>query len=242
MSKVCAVIPTYRNASTVVDVVRRTLGYLSDVFVVCDGCVDGTAGLLEESGLPVKLISYPKNRGKGHALKTGFREALRCGFDYALTIDSDGQHYPEDIPAMLSALRECPGALVVGCRDLRSDNMPSGNTFANRFSNFWFRLQTGCALRDTQSGFRIYPLAKLPPLWLVPPRYEAELEMLVLMSWKGLAPVQVPVRVLYQAPGERVSSFRPGRDFARISALNTVLCLLAVTYGYPRKLISLLGR
>ena len=114
--------------------------------------------------------------------------------------------------------------------------MPSGNTFANRFSNFWFHLQTGLRLPDTQTGFRVYPLLHLPCLKLLTYRYESELELLVFSAWRGVHIVPVPVSVSY--PADRVSHFRPFRDFLRISLLNTVLCLLAIVYGYPRMLLN----
>ena len=114
--------------------------------------------------------------------------------------------------------------------------MPAGNTFANRFSNFWFRLQTGISLPDTQTGFRLYPLHHLPCLRLLTARYESELELLVFSAWRGVRLVPVGISVNY--PDDRVTHFRPFWDFFRISLLNSVLCILALVYGYPRMLIT----
>lgn len=229
-SQICAVIPTYENRRTVVDVVRRTLSQGLPVIVVDDGSSDGTSDAL--AGEDIVLVRHPVNRGKGRALQTGLREARRRGYRFALTLDADGQHLPEDIPVLLQAAGE--RTLVVGSRDLTADGMPAGNTFANRFSNFWFALQTFHPIPDTQTGFRIYPLEDLPSLHLLTARYEAELALLVFSAWKGLHLAPVPVRVNY--PEDRVSHFRPFHDFARISVLNTVLCLVALVYGYPRML------
>jgi len=241
--RICAVIPTYRNAGTVVDVVRRTLAFLPDVIVVNDGSPDNTDEVLAEAALPVTLVSYADNRGKGGALKAGFSKARELGYDYAITVDSDGQHFPEDIPVFLEALEKNPGAMIIGSRNLNAENMPGKNTFANKFSNFWFHLQTAHDIPDTQTGFRAYPLARLPWLGLLTSRYEAELELLVFSAWKGLQLVPVSIRVYYPPAGERVSSFRPFWDFFRISVLNTVLCVLAVVYGYPSMLIhKIIGR
>ena len=228
---ICILIPAFNNGGTVGAVVERALATGLPVIVVNDGSTDGTAEIL--SRLPVTVVSYGKNRGKGHALKTGFRKATGLGYDYAVTIDADGQHFPEDIPALLDHAEK--DRLVVGSRNLNAEGMPSGNTFANRFSNFWFTLQTGERVPDTQSGFRIYSLGTLPPLWMVPSRYEAELLLLVLSAWKGVRIDSVPIRICY--PEDRVSHFRPHADFARISVLNVILCLLAVVYGYPRLLM-----
>ena len=229
----CTVIPTYNNARTVADIVQRTLTVCPDVIVVNDGSTDDTLAVLEP--LKIQLISYRRNRGKGHALHMGLNAARKAGFNYAVTLDSDGQHCPEEIPALVAAACD-DDTLVVGSRNLRADGMPSGNTFANRFSNFWFRLQTGIRLPDTQTGFRLYPLHHLPCLGLLTARYESELELLVFSAWRGVRLVPVGISVSY--PDDRVSHFRPFWDFLRISLLNTVLCLLALVYGYPRMLIN----
>lgn len=242
MNKVCAIIPTYDNGTTVLDVVCRVLDHLPDIIVVDDGSTDGTADAITASGLPVTLVRYSSNRGKGHALVAGFRRAMDMGFDYAVTIDSDGQHFPDDIPLLLQAHRQHPLALVVGERDFNQDNMPGGNSFANKFSNFWFRLQTGIPLRDTQTGFRLYPLRRLRWLGVTTSRYEAELQMLVFAAWHGTELLPVPVRVYYPPAGQRVTHFRPFKDFARISLLNTVLCFGAVVYGWPMRLLRSLRK
>lgn len=237
---ICIVIPTYNNAGTICDVAGRAVAQGYPVIVVNDGSTDQTATLLEQSGLPLTVLNHPYNRGKGIALRTALTYAHAQGFRYAITLDADGQHFPEDVPVLVEALSQHPGALIVGSRNLQAENMPGGNTFANRFSNFWFRVQTARSLPDTQTGFRAYPLDRLPSLRILTSRYEAELELLVFSAWKGIELVPVAIRVCY--PENRVSSFRPFRDFFRISVLNTLLCVLAIVYGYPSMLIHKLFR
>ncbi|MBQ7527730.1 MAG: glycosyltransferase [Bacteroidaceae bacterium] len=230
---ICVVIPTYNNAGTIADVVRRVLTHCLDVIVVCDGSTDETLSILQ--GIEgITVVSYDRNAGKGTALKRGFKKALEMGFAYAITLDADGQHFPEDIPTMLHANQKHPGALIVGRRKgLEKAERSKGSKFANAFANFWFAIQTGHRLKDTQTGFRLYPLKKLRGLSLLTSRYEAELELLVFASWHGVEIVSVPVNVFYPKPEERVSHFRPIPDFSRIFILNTVLCVLAVVYGLP---------
>ena len=230
---ICVVIPTYNNAGTIADVVRRALEYCLDVIVVADGCTDQTLDILQ--GIEgITIVSCAKNGGKGSALKRGFKQALQMGFAYAITLDADGQHFPEDIPTMLQANQKHPGALIVGeRRGLDAMERSKGSKFANAFANFWFAIQTGRRLKDTQTGFRLYPLKKLRGLSLLTSRYEAELELLVFASWHGIKIVSVPVNVYYPKPEERVSHFRPIADFSRIFVLNTILCILAVVYGLP---------
>lgn len=242
----CTVIPTYNNARTVADIVRRTMAVCKDVIVVNDGSTDSTMHELQPFGDTITLISYSRNRGKGYALRRGLEAARKAGFHYAVTIDSDGQHSPEEIPTLIDALPASGTprpTLIVGSRwqdvgnaDNLPQGMPAGNTFANRFSNFWFLVQTGRRLPDTQTGFRVYPLRHLPCLSLLTYRYESELELLVLSAWRGVNIKPVPVSVSY--PDDRVSHFRPFRDFFRISLLNTLFCLLAIVYGYPRMIIT----
>ena len=232
---ICIIIPTYNNAGTICDVVGRAAAQGCPVVVVNDGSTDDTAARLAASPASFTLLTHARNRGKGVALRTGLSYAREKGFRYAITLDGDGQHYPEDIPVLVEALTQHPGALIVGSRNLSAENMPGGNTFANRFSNFWFRVQTARTLPDTQTGYRAYPLDRLPSLRLLTARYEADLTLLVFSAWKGLELVPVAIRVCY--PENRVSSFRPFLDFFRISVLNTLLCVLALVYGYPRMLI-----
>lgn len=234
---ICVVIPTYNNGGTIGRVVAGALEQCDSVIVVNDGSTDATPGIL--SGLAkegLTVVTLDRNSGKGAALKAGFRKALDMGFAYAITLDGDGQHYPEDIATMLRANQEHPGALILGSRMLDGADRTKGSSFANKFSNFWLWVQTGRKLDDTQTGYRLYPLKKLHGLSLLTSRYEAELELLVFASWHGVDLVPVPVNVYYPPKEERVSHFRPGMDFARISVLNTVLCFLAVVYGLPLRL------
>ena len=95
---ICVIVPTYNNAGTVCDVVGRAVAQGLPVIVVNDGCTDDTAARLAEAALPVTVLTHSRNRGKGVALRTGLQHARQAGFRYAITIDADGQQFPEDIP------------------------------------------------------------------------------------------------------------------------------------------------
>lgn len=229
--KICVIIPTYNNATTIRRVIEDVEKYCSSIIVVNDGSTDDTAAILQSIPSPIEVVSYPDNRGKGYALVTGFKKAKALGYTHAITIDADGQHFADDIPCFIEGLKHNPEGFIVGCRNLTEENMPRQNTFANRFSNFWFRLQTGINLPDTQSGYRLYTLSSLKGLNLITSRYESELELLVYAAWAGVDITSVNVKVYYPPAEERVSHFRPIYDFFRISVLNTVLCLGALLYG-----------
>ncbi len=236
-SKICVVMPTYNNDGTLRDVVEHVLKFCNDVIVVNDGCTDTSDEILASFGDRITVVDYGRNRGKGYALKKGIEKAIELGFDFVITLDSDGQHYPEDIPLFINALEQHPYALIIGSRNLNEENMPGKNTFANKFSNFWFKIQTGVNLPDTQTGYRLYPLKNLPNLNLLTSRYEAELELLVGAAWRGVDLIPIKINVFYPKAEERVTHFRPFWDFLRISVLNTFLCILAVFYGLPSRLI-----
>ncbi len=229
----CVVMPTYNNGNTIINILERVLQFCENVIVVDDGCTDDTYKLLQQAALPVTILRHERNKGKGAALKTGFKKAIDLGFLYAITIDSDGQHYPEDIPLLVEAHQQNKDAIIVGSRNLRSDNMPSSSSFANRFSNFWFRLQTAQNVPDTQTGFRLYPLKKIKGLNILTSRYEAELELLVLSAWNNVKIISVPIKVYYPPENERITHYRPFMDFFRISLVNIVFCLGALFYALP---------
>ena len=228
----CVIIPTYNNEKTLAKVIAEANSYSEHIMVVNDGSTDSTSTVLKQFDF-ITICHYPKNRGKGFALRTGFKKAVEMGFDYALTIDSDGQHFPSDIPLFAEKAAEHPNTLLVGSRNLKQENMPGKNTFANRFSNFWFQLETGQKLDDTQSGFRLYPLQKIKDIRFYTKKYEFELEVLVRSAWKGVPIISLPIHVFYAPKEERVSHFKPFRDFARISLLNTILVLMTVFWIKP---------
>ncbi|MDR1202194.1 MAG: DUF2062 domain-containing protein [Tannerellaceae bacterium] len=235
--QVVIVIPTFNNAKTLGGILRDVLSYSLPVIVVNDGSTDETSEVLT-SFPDIQVIGYEKNRGKGFALNKGLKAATDTGYRYAVTLDSDGQHFAGDIPAFLKAIEEYPDSLLIGARNLSSENMPGKNTFANKFSNFWFTLETGIRLSDTQSGFRLYPLHKLKNIRFFTVRYEFELEVIVKAAWRNIHVANIPIKVYYPPEEERVSHFRPLRDFTRISLLNTVLVLIALLWYWPWKFIN----
>ena len=233
--KICVLIPTYNNAKTLKRVVDGVLDYTRNIIVVNDGSTDATSLILNDYS-QISVIHLPENKGKGNALKTGFRKAIELGFDFAITIDSDGQHYPDDIPVFVEALlAEKEDVLLIGNRNMSQDGIPRKSSFGNNFSNFWFWFETGIKLQDTQSGYRLYPLNKIPKKYFTP-KFEFEIEIIVRTAWRHLPVKNVPIKVLYD-PAERVSHFRPFKDFTRISILNTVLVTITLLYIIPRNFI-----
>lgn len=227
----CVIVPTYNNHKTLKKVLDSILDFTQNIIIVNDGSTDETSEILKQYS-QFTQIHHPKNLGKGRALRNGFRKAIELNFEYAITIDSDGQHFASDIPGFISAIQNEPNSLLIGSRNMTQENVPKKSSFGNKFSNFWFKFETGIELQDTQSGFRLYPL-KLIPKRFYTNKFEFEIEVIVRSAWKGIVVKNIPIQVLYD-PAERVSHFRPFRDFTRISILNTVLVTNALLYIKPR--------
>ncbi len=236
----CVVIPTYNNEKTIIRVLEGVLGYVpaDRVIVVNDGATDTTPELLKPFEGKIHLLENKPNKGKGVALRKAFKYAVDKGFENAITIDSDGQHFPSDIPKMIQECIENPNTVLMGSRNMQQEGVPQKSSFGNKFSNFWFKVETWISLPDTQTGYRVYPLKPLRKMRLFTTKFELEIEVIVRLAWKGLKFKAVPIEVKYD-PNERVSHFRPGRDFFRISVLNSVLVLGALFYYYPKKFFSI---
>lgn len=223
----CVIVPTYNNHKTLRKVLDSVLDFTPNVIIVNDGSTDETFEILQQYS-QLTQIHHPKNLGKGRALRNGFRKAIEMKFEYAITIDSDGQHFASDIPSFIEEIQNEPNSLLIGSRNMTQENVPKKSSFGNKFSNFWFKFETGIKLDDTQSGFRLYPLNLIPKKFYTN-KFEFEIEVIVRSAWKGIVVKNIPIQVLYD-PAERVSHFRPFRDFTRISILNTVLVTNALLY------------
>jgi len=234
----CVLIPTYNNQKTLEKVITDTLAYTSHIVVVNDGSTDSTPQILEKFKDIISVVNFSQNCGKGLALREGFKFALEKNYRYAISIDSDGQHYPEDLEAFLIKIKEQPNALIIGARNMEQASVPGKSSFGNKFSNFWFELETGIKMPDTQSGYRLYPIEKLKNISFYTTRFEFEIEVIVKAAWAGIAVIPMPVGVFYPTKEERVSHFRPTKDFFRISVLNTCLVPLAIVWYRPKLFIK----
>jgi len=220
---VVGLVPAYQAAATIADVVAGARAKLGHVIVVDDGSIDGTAARAATAG--AEVIRHPENAGKGAALTTGLRALAARGVARALTLDADGQHLPREIPVLLAASDAAPTAIVVGVRRKTGHAIRALNRFGNWIADRLLRLIAGQPLPDTQSGFRVYPVAATVALGVQGVRYDFETEVLLRAARRGMPLVGVPVDVYYPPVAERVSHFRPGVDTIRI--ITSVLRVLA---------------
>ncbi len=229
--KVCVIVPTYNNDKTLQRVLNSVLQFTSNIIIVNDGATDLTVAILKEYSQLVQ-IHHLKNSGKGVALRNGFKKAIELNYHYAITIDSDGQHFASDIPKFVDFIEKEDNVLLIGSRNMSHNDVPKKSSFGNKFSNFWFWFETGNKLQDTQSGYRMYPLQLIPKKYFTT-KFEFEIEVIVRSAWKGISVKNIPIQVLYDS-SERVSHFRPFKDFTRISILNTALVFISLLYIKPR--------
>ena len=237
MTRCLCAIPVYNNAATLVDVAQRCRRYLPDVLVVDDGSTDLTPSHLDalhDAG--VDLRRHELNQGKGAAILTALAVAVERQDDYLITIDADGQHFPEDLPAFLAILEQEPEVLLVGCRNF-GENVPEKSKFGRAFANFWLKLETGVDCDDCQSGFRAYPVKAISQLRFLSRRYNFESEVNARAAWGGVKIMDTPIKVSY--PKDRVSHFDPWRDNLRISLIHAWLVTLRLLPWRPRRVSSL---
>ncbi|MCP5195612.1 MAG: glycosyltransferase family 2 protein [Gammaproteobacteria bacterium] len=236
---IAIVIPAYNEAATIADIAGRARQQSETVIVVDDGSGDDTADQAEATGAYV--LRQPLNRGKGAALWRGMQAALAGGADAVITLDADGQHDPEDIPKLLEAHRRQPDRLIIAARLEHRERAPPLRRFANGMADFWVSWAAGCPIRDTQSGFRLYPAAllrKLSPLRNERRGFVFESELLIRAAQHGHYPASVAIATVYPAQG-RPSHYRPWRDTLRITAM--VAWELIKRGLYPLGLLRSLG-
>lgn len=208
-----AVIPVHNEAASIGTIVATARTYLP-VIVVDDASEDASARLAAAAGATVLRLS--RQRGKGHALRCGFTEAMQRGADRIITLDGDGQHNPDDIPRLLAASQRRPGSIIIGGRLHATSCIPCDRLHAIRIASFWINWMGNCDIQDTQSGFRLYPTSVLRALSLQRGRFLLESECLIKATQAGCEIDEIPIESIYQA-GHK-SQFRPLRDGVTIAS------------------------
>jgi glycosyltransferase involved in cell wall biosynthesis len=211
----CVLIPCLNEEAAIQSVVESVLALGVPVIVIDDGSDDRTPEIV--AALPVTLIRHTKRQGKGDALRHGFREALRQGYDAVLTMDGDGQHQASDIPHIVAAAAKYPQHIVIGARLLERKQQPKGRRRANAVADWGISWACAQPIADTQSGQRWYPRAALDLVDLPAENFVFEAAILIAASReKKLGVVSVPIASRYN--GEfRLSHFNPVGDVTHIT-------------------------
>ncbi len=219
------VIPLYNHAATLSQVVTDVKPFANLIIVVDDGSSDQAEVECQKLDQTVHIIRHPRNQGKGAAILSGAKKARELKASHIITIDADGQHYGDEIPDFMAAINNNPEAIIVGCRKFNETYVPGSSRFGRSFSNFWFRVQTGRQIGDSQSGFRAYPLSVLEAFKWQEKRYAFENELLVRAAWSGIMIQEIDIRVHYPKRHEHISHFHRLWDNLRLSFLNTRLTI-----------------
>lgn len=233
------VIPTYNNAATIRDVVERTLDQpLDGVLIIDDGSTDCKVSELLSQLKGITVLRHERNMGKGRAILSALSYLNDRNVTYMVTIDGDGQHYPEDVASFVPVIAEDDHSIIIGARDFSGREIPRSSSFGRKLSNFWIMAETGVKVEDAQSGFRVYPVKYISRLRFLSSHYNFEIEVLVKAAWAGITLKNLPVRVWYpKDPKDRVSSFRPFLDNLRITLINIHLIGLRMLPFPRRKLV-----
>lgn len=212
-------IPSYNTGERLFSTVNAARAQWNPVWVVVDGSTDGTAERIQQmaaSDPGLRVWVLPHNQGKGAAVLHGLRAAQEAGYTHALTMDSDGQHPAELIPAFMKASQARPETMVLG-RPVFDASAPLLRVRGRRVSNSWTQLETLFAgVGDSLYGFRVYPVADLIATMARQPwmrRFDFDTEAVVRLAWRGVKPVNIDAPVKYLTAEEGgVSHFRYVRD------------------------------
>jgi glycosyltransferase involved in cell wall biosynthesis len=211
--RTCALIPAFNEAPYIADVVERAREHVAEVVVIDDGSGDGTADIARAAG--ATCLQLPVNCGKASALRAGIAYARDLNFTYVITLDGDGQHFPEDIPLMLRVAEETGADLIIGARSFDRALMPPSRYFSNVIGSRLASTLVGREIRDSQSGFRLFRLDKLDDGKLRSRYYELEMEILIKMARSGCTIAHAPIRTIYY-DGHARSKMKPVRDTVRV--------------------------
>lgn len=225
-------IPSYDTGERLFSTVAAARAQWNPVWVVIDGSTDGTGERLEAQAADdpgLRVFRLPSNQGKGAAVLHGLRAARSAGFTHALTMDSDGQHPADLIPAFMQASRQRPETMVLG-RPVFDASAPLLRVRGRKVSNSWTQLETLFAgIGDSLYGFRVYPVDGLLAVMEKQPwmrRFDFDTEAVVRLAWRGVKPVNIDAPVKYLSAEEGgVSHFRYGRDNALLTWMHTRLMI-----------------
>ncbi len=215
-SSIAIVIPAYNEEKTIRDITVRCLKHVNDVIVVDDGSADSTAKVLAD--LPATCLVNSTNMGKAHTLWRGIQHAITRGASAVITLDGDGQHNPDDIPDLIHAGRKYRNHIIIAARTRNRHLAPPARRFANTFADFWVSWASGYPIRDSQSGFRLYPAALFDKLTIEISRKKSfvfESEILINAAGIGIKSRDIPINTVYSA-NARHSHYRPVADTSRI--------------------------
>ncbi|MCK5541333.1 MAG: DUF2062 domain-containing protein [Desulfobacterales bacterium] len=216
------VIPVYNNSGTILNIVKQSFKFIQNILVIDDGSNDAN---LEEllKDTKAKVIRHDKNKGKGTSILTALKYLKDQDALSMITMDGDGQHLPKDLPFFIDSINKNSDSIYIGVRDFNQPSVPGSSRFGRKFSNMWFKVETGKECSDTQSGFRAYPIDLISKLNLYGSFYDFEIEIIARAAWAGIPIAEINISVIYESPETRISHFNKFKDNLRISLMHARL-------------------
>ncbi len=219
IGKTWIAVPVFNHSVKLAGIVDAILKTCPNLVIIDDGSTDADLGKML-SGRSLELISHGKNLGKGRAIITAADFIASKGGEYMITIDADGQHRPEEISLFLESLHGSREKFIIGARDFNNQPIPLPSRLGRRISNFLVKVETRRELKDTQSGFRAYPVSLFSRITCKSSGFSFETEIIVRAIWKGYDVSEIDISVDYPRGKERVSHFGFFKDNIRILLLH----------------------
>lgn len=219
VNEICVLIPAYNADRTIGNLIDEIKKYPVDIIVVEDGSTDRTYQIVKDKRIIV--LRHSRRKGKGDALKTGFKYAEKFKYKAVITLDADGQHNPYEIPEFISSF-ETSGNMQIGSRMHQADLIPHSRAMAIKVANFFISYAAGQYIDDTQCGYRLYPISLVQQINLRTKGYTCETEFLIKAGAYGHKLQSIPIKAIYPDKNGYSSHFRPFRDIYQISMYVTL--------------------
>ncbi|MGA1865685.1 MAG: glycosyltransferase family 2 protein [bacterium] len=222
VNEICVLIPAYNADKTIGNLIDEVKKYPVDIIIVEDGSTDRTYEIIKDKG--IIILRHSRRKGKGDALKTGFRYAGKFKYRAVITLDADGQHDPDEIPEFISSFN-LSGKMQIGSRMHQAGLIPLSRALAIKVANFFISYAAGQYIEDTQCGYRLYPLSFIRQIDLRTGGFTCETEFLIKAGAYGHRFQSIPVKVIYPDKNGYFSHFRPFRDIYQIAMYVTLYIL-----------------
>lgn len=222
INNIPVMVPVFNHGVTIKQMVNNISQYFQHIIIIDDGSTVPVNTIINDKN--ITILRHSRNLGKGKAILTGLNFIKKSGFDKVITIDADGQHFIEDILPYIDIISNSKNTIFIGNRIMNGKNIPEISKFGRLFSNFWIYVETFKKIRDSQCGFRVYPISVLS-LNCSRERFDFEVEVLVKHLWRDGEIIEFPINVIYPPKKLRISHFNKLWDNMRISFLHTNLIL-----------------
>jgi len=210
--KIIAGIPAYNGQYPVCGVIHATEDYVDEILVVDDGSTDHTAKLAKRSG--AVIIEHKTNQGKTAAIRTLIDAAIKRDADVLVLLDADGQHDPDEIPALVKPILEDEYDFVLGSRRLETSKKKGKKPFIRPFGQFVLKVGLGTITEkkytDPECGFRALSRRAMETMDFKGKGFSVEAEMIRLAEANGLTSIEVPMTEIYVENGSTLSPWKHG--------------------------------